>query len=133
MVRANVHCRGKWHRSYPDRNSDAFLYRDFLESHWFPQATKVYVNKFQLQNNNGITLGTTAQGEFLDTDGMQEIPDSAFSPDMNLNKLPCDAFDRVINERNGLPNILHKLTTPRPKSGTPSPLAISTSMWTICA
>ena len=35
-----------------------------------------------------MTLATAVQGEFLDTKSMQEIPDSAFSPDMNLNNLP---------------------------------------------
>lgn len=109
MVWARIHYGGKTPLVAPNGNVNAVVYRDILENHCLPHARRVYGNNFQLQDDNARPHRAAAVREFLDTEGVQQLPWPAYSPDMNPIEHAWDALGRAINDRDNIPQTLQEL------------------------
>ena len=109
MVWAGIHYGGKTPLVVLDGNVNAAVYRDILENHFLPHARRVYGNNFRLQDDNARPHRAAAVREYLDAEGVQQMPWPACSPDMNPIEHAWDALGRAISERDNIPQTLQEL------------------------
>ena len=91
------------------KNVNAVVYLDILENHCLPHARRVYQNNFRLQDDNARPHRAAAVREFLEAEGVDQLPWPARSPDMNPIEHAWDALGRAINDRDNLPQTLQEL------------------------
>ncbi len=109
MIWAGIHYEGKTPLVVPDGNVNAVVYRDILEYHCLPHARRVYGHNFRLQDDNARPHRAAAVREFLEAEGVEQLPWPACSPDMNPIEHAWDALGRAINDRDVIPQTLQEL------------------------
>ena len=109
MIWAGIHYGGKTPLVVPDGNVNAAAYRDILEFHCLPYARRVYGHNFRLQDDNARPHRAAAVREFLEAEGVVQLPWPACSPDMNPIEHAWDALGRAINDREVIPQNLQEL------------------------
>lgn len=82
-------------------------------------ARKVYGNSIRLQDDSTRAHGAAAVREFLDAEGVQQMPGPACFPIRHA----WDALDPALNEKNNILQILQEVACP---------LMASISLWTVC-